>query len=125
LLPLGSTLQLGVLRDGQARTIGATLSVEKLASIDGAQLDARLAGVRFSELDESRRSQGNYGVAIAAVQAGSRAARAGLTRDDIVIGVNNQRITSLRMLRGLAGVQPRQLVLVVADADGTRYVVVN
>jgi serine protease DegQ len=64
-------------------------------------------------------------VAIAAVQPGSRAARAGLTADDIVIGVGNQRITSLRMLRGLADVKLRQLVLVVADADGTRYVVVE
>lgn len=43
----------------------------------------------------------------------------------MVIGVGNQRITGLNMLRGLAGVKPRQLVLVVADDDGTRYVVVN
>ncbi len=39
--------------------------------------------------------------------------------------MGNQRITSLRTLRGLAGVKPRQLVLVVADADGMRYVVIN
>jgi Do/DeqQ family serine protease len=125
LLPLGSTVQLGVLRDGRTSAVSATLSVEKLASVDGAQLDPRLAGVRFSELTERQRSQGIYGVAIGAVQPGSRAARAGLTTDDIVIGVGNQRITGLRMLRGLAGVQLRQLVLVVADADGTRYVVVE
>jgi S1-C subfamily serine protease len=59
------------------------------------------------------------------VQPGSRAARAGLDADDVVIGIGNQRITSLRALRGLAGVKPRQLVLVVADTDGMRYVVVN
>jgi serine protease Do/serine protease DegQ len=39
--------------------------------------------------------------------------------------VGNQRITSLRMLRGLAGVHLRQLVLVVADADGSHYVLIN
>jgi Do/DeqQ family serine protease len=125
LLPLGSTLQLGVLRDGHSRQISATLAAEKLASLDGGQLDPRLAGVRFSELSERQRNQGLYGVAIAAVQPGSRAARAGLSTDDMLIGVGNQRITSLRMLHGLAGVHPRQLVLVVADADGSRYVVVN
>jgi Do/DeqQ family serine protease len=125
LLPLGSAVQLGVLRDGHARQVSATLAAEKLASVDGGQLDPRLGGVRFSELNERQRSDGLYGVAIGAVQPGSRAARAGLTTDDVVIGVGNQRITSLRMLRGLAGVKPRQLVLVVADADGTRYVVVN
>jgi serine protease DegQ len=125
LLPLGSTLRLGVLRDGKLREVNATLTAEKLASIDGGQLDPRLAGVRFTELSQSQRNQGWYGVAISAVQPGSRAARAGLSSDDVVIGVGNQRITSLHMLRGLAGVKLRQLVLVVADDDGTRYVVVN
>ena len=125
LLPLGSTLRLGVLRDGKLREVNATLTAEKLASIDGGQLDPRLAGVRFTELSQNQRNQGWYGVAVSAVQPGSRAARAGLSSDDVVIGVGNQRITSLRMLRGLAGVKPRQLVLVVADDDGTRYVVVN
>jgi Do/DeqQ family serine protease len=125
LLPLGSTLQLGVLRDGHSRQVSATLAAEKLASIDGGKLDPRLAGVRFSELSERQRDQGLYGVAISEVQPGSRAARAGLSTDDMLIGVGNQRITSLRMLGGLAGVHPRQLVLVVADDDGSRYVVVN
>ena len=125
LLPLGSTVQLGVLRDGHSRQVSATLAAEKLASIDGGQLDPRLAGVRFTELSQSQRNQGWYGAAISAVQPGSRAARAGLSTDDMLIGVGNQRITSLRMLGGLAGVHPRQLVLVVADADGSRYVVVN
>jgi Do/DeqQ family serine protease len=125
LLPLGSSVQLGVLRDGKVHAVDATLSLEKRASVDGGQLDPRLSGVRFSELSDNQRSQGIYGVAISAVQPGSRAARAGLTTDDVLIGIGNQRITSLRMLSGLAGVKPRQLVLVVADADGTRYVMVN
>ena len=125
LLPLGSTLRLGVLRDGKLREVSATLTAEKLASVDGGQLDPRLAGVRFSELSQNQRNQGWYGAAISAVQPGSRAARAGLSTSDVVIGVGNQRITGLNMLRGLAGVKPRQLVLVVADDDGTRYVVVN
>jgi serine protease DegQ len=125
LLPLDSTVQLGVLRGGQSHQVSVTLSAEKLASLDGGQLDPRLRGVRFAELDPDLRSQGVSGVAISAVQPGSSAARAGLTTDDVVIGVGNQRITSLHMLRGLAGVKLRQLVLVVIDADGSRYVVVD
>lgn len=125
LLPLGSTVQLGVLRDGQSHNISATLNAEKRASIDGSKLDPRLSGVRFSELSADQLSQGLRGVAISEVQPGSRAARAGLDTNDVLIGVGNQRITSLRMLSGLASVRLRQLVLVVADDDGSRYVMVN
>jgi Do/DeqQ family serine protease len=125
LLPLGSTLQIGIVRNGQPRQVNATLSPEKLATLDGGQLDPRLAGVRFSELSQAQRNQGWYGAGISAVQPGSRAAQAGLSRGDVVIGIGNQRITSLRMLRGLARVHLRQLVLVVADADGSHYVLIN
>jgi Do/DeqQ family serine protease len=125
LLPLGSNVRLGLLRDGAQREVNATLSPEQLATLDGGQLDPRLAGVRFSELSQRQRDQGIYGVAISAVQPGSRAARAGLEAGDMLIGVGNQRIVSLRMLQGLAGVRLRQLVLVVADADGSHYVLIN
>ncbi len=43
----------------------------------------------------------------------------------IAIGVGNARITDLRMLNQLAGVRPRQLVLIVADTDGTHYVLIQ
>ena len=125
LLPLGSALQLGVLRNGRLQQVNATLSAEPRPSLDGGQLDARLRGVRFSEPPPSQRGDGLGGVTISAVQPGSPAARAGLRAGDVLVGVGSQRITSLRVLRGLAGVQPRQLVLVVADQAGTRYVVVN
>ena len=125
LLPLGSTLKLGVLRQGQLREVSATLTAEKLASLDGGQLDPRLSGVRFSELDQAMRSRGIRGVAITEVQPGSRAALAGLSSNEVLLGVGDVRITGLRMLRGLAGARPRQLVLVVADDQGSRYVVVN
>ena len=125
LLPLGSTVQLDVLRDGHSTEVSVTLSPEKLASVDGGQLDARLSGVRFSDLSDDQRAQGLSGVAISGVQPGSRAAAAGLDTG-VLIGVGNLRITSVAMLRGLAKVHLRQLVLVVADDDGGgHYVVIN
>ncbi|MBB5359216.1 Do/DeqQ family serine protease [Rhodanobacter sp. ANJX3] len=126
LLPLGSSVRLGVVRDGQSSVVTATLRAEKLSSVEGGQLDARLAGVSFSDLTDSQREQGMFGAAVAAVQPGSRAARAGLTTDDIVVGIGNQRIPSVSVLRGLAKVRLRQLVLIVAHADGSnRYVVID
>jgi Do/DeqQ family serine protease len=126
LLPLGSQVQLGVLRDGQPQQVKASLTPEKLQGIDGGTLDPRLAGVSFSELDQTQRGQGWFGVVIRTVQPGSRAAAAGLQAGTVLIGIGNQRITSLRMLRGLARIHLPQLALVVADADGnSSYVVIN
>jgi Do/DeqQ family serine protease len=122
LLPLGSQVTLKVSRNGDKRQVEATLTPEKLATVDGNTLDPRLAGARFSELSMAQRGQGAAGVAITAVQGGSRAARMGLEEGDIVIGVNNRRVTSLRELRGLVAMQLRQLVLVVESDDGVRYV---
>ncbi|MCX7515186.1 DegQ family serine endoprotease [Frateuria sp. STR12] len=121
LLPLGSQVTLKISRNGDLQQVKATLTPEKLATLDGATLDRRLAGVRFSELSMAQRSQGAAGVAVTGVQGGSRAARMGLDEGDIVIGVNNRRVTSLRELRGLVAMQPRQLVLVVESDGGVRY----
>ncbi|MBD8899064.1 DegQ family serine endoprotease [Rhodanobacter sp. DHG33] len=121
LLPVGSTVKLDVLRQGKPREVSATLRPEQLASIDGAKLDPRLAGVTFTQLDQNLRSQGMYGVAVGTVRPNSRAAVAGLHAGDVVIGVGNARISDLHMLRELAGVQPRQLALAVADDDGTHF----
>jgi serine protease Do/serine protease DegQ len=122
LLPIGSTVKLSVQRNGSTREVTAKLTPEKLATLDGAKLDSRLAGVTFSELSQSQRGQGVAGVAVGAVRAGSRAAQAGLQANDIVIGVGNLRVPDMRTLQRLAGVNPRQLVLVVAGDDGVRYV---
>ncbi|HET6553491.1 MAG TPA: Do family serine endopeptidase [Dyella sp.] len=125
LMPIGSTIRLTVQRNGNPREVTARLAPEKLATIDGSKLDARLAGVTFSELSQSLRGQGIAGVGISTVLPGSRAARAGLQNNDVVIGIGNLRVPDMRTLQQLAGVNPRQLVLVVSGDDGVRYVEVR
>ncbi|WP_266170559.1 Do family serine endopeptidase [Dyella subtropica] len=122
LLPVGSAVKLSVQRNGTTRDVLAKLTPEKLATLEGASLDARLAGVTFSELSQNLRSQGVGGVSVGAVRAGSRAAQAGLSANDIVIGVGNLRIPNLSTLKRLTGVNPRQLVLVVSGDEGVRYI---
>ena len=122
LLPVGSTVKLSVQRNGSTRDVTAKLVSEKLATLDGDKLDPRLAGVTFSELSQNARGQGVAGVGVGGVRADSRAAQAGLQANDVVIGVGNLRVPNLRTLQQLAGVNPRQLVLVVSGDDGVRYV---
>jgi serine protease DegQ len=125
LLPANSTVSLSVLRNGQTRQITAQLTPEKLATLDGGKLDPRLVGVTFSELSEQQAGQGLSGITVATVNPGSRAAQAGLSAGDVIVGVGNRRITSLRDLQGLAAAKPRQLVLLVATEEGLNYVVIQ
>ena len=125
LLPADSTVTLSVLRNGTTRQVTAQLAPEKLTTLDGGKLDPRLVGVTFSDLSSQQASEGMAGIAVASVNAGSRAAQAGLSAGDVIVGVGNRRITSLRDLQGLAAARPRQLVLLVATSDGLNYVVLQ
>jgi len=122
LLPVGSSVKLTITRSGTPRDITLKLTPEKLATLDGGKLDARLVGVTFSELPQNLRSQGVAGVQIASVAKGSRAEQSGLKQGDILLGIGNLRVTSLSTMQRLAGVNPRQLLLVVSGDEGTRYV---
>ncbi|GLQ95724.1 DegQ family serine endoprotease [Dyella mobilis] len=125
LLPADSTVSLSVLRNGSTRQISAKLAPEKVATLDGGKLDPRLVGVTFSDLSAQQASQGMAGITVASVNPGSRAAQAGLSAGDVIVGVGNRRVTNLRDLQGLAGARPRQLVLLVATDDGLNYVVIQ
>ena len=125
LLPANSTVNLGVLRNGTTRQITAQLAPEKLATLDGGKLDPRLVGITFSDLSEQQASQGLSGIAVASVSPRSKAAQAGLSAGDVIVGVGNRRITNLRDLQLLAAARPRQLVLLVATDNGLNYVVIQ
>ncbi|GAB2586571.1 DegQ family serine endoprotease [Dyella jejuensis] len=125
LLPANSTVTLSVLRHGNTRQITAQLAPQKLAILDGGKLDPRLAGVTFSELSDQQASQGLAGITVASVNPNSRAAQAGLSAGDVIAGIGNRRITSLRDLQAVATARPRQLVLLVATDDGLNYVIIQ
>lgn len=125
LLPVNSTVSLTTLRNGATRKVTAELTPQKIATLDGAKLDPRLSGVTFSDLSDQQASQGTTGVVASRVNPDSRAAQAGLSTGDVIVGVGNRRITSLRDLQGLAAARPRQLVLLVATDDGLNYVVIQ
>lgn len=118
LQPVDSKVSLDVRREGKPLRIAATLR-EQPREIDGASLDPRLAGASFAELPESLRRQGASGVLVDAVANGSRAARNGLRKGDVIQGGNIGEFTDLASFR--AGFDERQDALVlVVWRDGRR-----
>jgi serine protease Do/serine protease DegQ len=108
LAPVGSTLALAVDRGGKALTIDAQLTAVSTQA-NGASLDPRLAGANFSDTPSG--DSGVEGVSISNVEPGSRAARNGLVKDDVLVGVNNVATPDLAQLRRVFALHPRVLVL--------------
>ena len=112
--PVGSTLELKVLRGGEALTLKATLKAESILSSDGAKLDARLAGADISDAGERiKRAIGTGGVIVSKVAADSRAAENGLKAGDLIIGINRVDVAGLSDFKKLLATKPRQLLLSV------------
>jgi len=92
-LALGESLQVEYSREGKSRT--ASLVIQSVPEIAGADLDRRLEGAVFTELNTRLKQQSISGILLEELDPRSRLAREGLREGDIVIGVNRERIHSL------------------------------
>jgi Do/DeqQ family serine protease len=105
MLKVGETVEIGLLREGKARTVTAVLR-EAAQISDASAIHPALAGAELVEVSED--SAG--GVRVREVAPGSPAAQSGLLADDRIIGINRQRISSLAELREATKGQTSMLV---------------
>jgi serine protease DegQ len=123
LLPLGAKVKLTVRRDGSSRDVEATIAAAAIATLEGARVDGRLAGVTLSDLTADQKAQGLYGVALSGVKRGSAAAGAGLQDGDIVVGIAQQRVAGVKSLPMTGSLGGRQLLLTVVRDNAVYYAV--
>ncbi|KAF1692266.1 Do family serine endopeptidase [Pseudoxanthomonas daejeonensis] len=116
LQPVGAKVPLQVLRDGKTLKLDATLR-EQPRALDGASVDARLAGARLAELPEAQRQARGRGVLVEEVQAGSRAAQNGLRAGDVIGATSAGAVDDLAALRSSLAQPPAQLVLLVTRGN--------
>jgi serine protease Do/serine protease DegQ len=105
MLKVGETVEIGLLREGKARTVTAVLR-EAAQISDASAIHPALAGAELVEVSED--SAG--GIRVREVAPGSPAAQSGLLADDRIIGINRQRISSLAELREATKGQSSMLV---------------
>jgi serine protease Do/serine protease DegQ len=102
LLEVGDTVQLEILRDGKPLTLDTKVGEYVPAKAEGDDIDPRLAGAAFEDIGPNSPLAGRVqGVLVAAIESGSPAARAGLRKNDLIVAVNRQRITSTAELKQL------------------------
>jgi serine protease DegQ len=122
LAPIGSDIELKLIRDGKPLSLNVRLAAETLESADGATLDTRLQGAELSDAGERVRREGLTGVSINRIAASSRAANAGLKAGDLIIGINQEDIGDLKDLKLALARHPRQVLLSVVRGRNAFFV---
>ncbi len=92
----GAEVKLGIIRDGKEMTVPVTLRESKGDNIKASSIHPALEG---SELTNGETETGQPGVIVKSLDKRSAAAAIGLQQDDVIIGVNRQRVENLADLR--------------------------
>jgi len=104
LMRIGERVKLGVMRDDHAREISVVIAEPVEARLKGENLDSRLAGAVFGQVNEVAPNR-DQGVAVLEVESGSAAWRGGLRPGDIIASVNRRPVVTLDDLKAS---MPRQ-----------------
>jgi Do/DeqQ family serine protease len=120
------TVTLDVLRDGRHSRVAVKITPVRPRRADAGE-PAQLAGVRLSDIPPAHPAHDRIGgVLVTEVARGSPAARAGLRRGDIILGLDDRPVRSLAELRDVAAVEEgSQLMLSVLRGDTELLVVVG
>ncbi|MCE9731445.1 serine endoprotease DegP [Pectobacterium sp. IFB5596] len=116
-LPVGSKVALGLLREGKPLTVEVTLQQSNQAQVASGNL---YSGIEGAELSNTQ-VDGEKGVKVDNVKPGSAAAKIGLKKDDIILGVNQQAVQNIGELRKILDSKPAVLALNVRRGDSSIY----
>ncbi|WP_168429684.1 serine endoprotease DegP [Erwinia amylovora] len=120
-LPVGTKMELGLIRDGKPIKVNLALQQSSAAKVDSATIYTGIEGADLSNYDV----KGVKGVKVDNLKAGSAAARIGLKKDDIILGVNQHTVTNLGELRKILDSKPSVLALSIKRGDSSIYLLMQ
>ncbi|OZS42129.1 Do family serine endopeptidase [Photobacterium sanguinicancri] len=121
-LGAGKTVKLGVVRDGKKKEFNVTLHESAQTKVKADNLHKGLAGAEFANTTSS---DGVKGVKVTNLEERSMAARYGLEKGDIIIGLNRSPIKNLGELRKALEAQPNVLALEIQRDEAVLYLVIR
>ncbi|POT99085.1 MULTISPECIES: serine endoprotease DegQ [Enterobacteriaceae] len=118
----GTKVKLGLLRDGKGQEVEVTLDKSTASSASAESLSPALQG---ASLADGQLKDGAKGITIEEVAKDSPAAQAGLHKDDVIIGVNRERVHSIAEMRKVLETKPNIIALHVVRGNDTLYLLLR
>ncbi len=120
-LGAGKRVKLSLIRDGKNKTVAAELNNEDEMQTNAETLHKGLQGAVFENYEKNKIS----GVLVTHVEKNSMAARYGLEKDDVIIGLNREAIKSIAELRIALSSEPNILALNILRNNSRLYLVIR
>ncbi|WJV52874.1 serine endoprotease DegP [Pectobacteriaceae bacterium CE90] len=120
-LPVGTKLTLGLIRDGKTLSVDATLQQSSQTKVASGNLNSAIEGAELS----NTQVDGHKGVKVDKVKPGSAAARIGLQKGDVILGVNQQPVGNIGELRKILDSKPSVLALNIRRGDSDLYLLIQ
>ncbi|WP_049293800.1 serine endoprotease DegQ [Franconibacter helveticus] len=118
----GTKVKLGLLRDGKPQEVEVTLDKSTTSSASAEMIAPALQGATLSD---GQLKDGTKGVAINEVEKGSAAAQIGLHKDDVIIGVNRDRVQSIAEMRKVLESKPAVIALHIVRGSESIYLLLR
>ncbi|WP_163923299.1 Do family serine endopeptidase [Photobacterium sp. Alg240-V54] len=121
-LGAGKTLTLQVMRNGKLQQFTVTLSASENNIVKADDIHTNLTGAQLTDVTVNGKP---HGVEVSKVSQGSLAARSGLRKGDIIIGLNRTPISNLNQLRKLLQHPPQVIALEIQRGNNVLYIIIR
>lgn len=118
----GTKVKLGLIRDGKPLEVEVTLDKSTSSTASAELIVPALQG---ASLSDGQLKDGTKGVKVDDVEKGSAAAQVGLHKDDVIIGLNRQRVESIAEMRKLLESKPTIIALNVMRGNESIYLLLR
>lgn len=118
-MPVGSKVELGLVRDGKPVNVTLELQQSSQTQVDSSSIFNGIEGAEMSNKGEDK------GVVVSTVKAGTPAAQIGLKKGDVIVGANQQPVKNIADLRKLLDSKPNVLALNIQRGDSTIYLLMQ
>ncbi len=118
-MPIGSKVQLGLVRDGKPVNVSLELQQSTQNQVDSGNI---FSGIEGAEMSNNGKEEG---VVVNVVKANTPAARIGLKKGDIIVGANQQPVKNLGELRKIIDSKPSVLALNIQRGDTSIYLLMQ